>query len=176
MWNTMRLVLNPLTAERIWERGRRSVTLGRDAVGWLSFSVDVTTASRSISAQKHHEKKKNKHKKDETLSEILENRIRRMEAPVSQTHRRHVTYQGQNLMLKPRPQIWGFQTWAGKLCNIRPCIIGYSQTFAVSVGISLWVLTLVWVVSRDAVGGGRKRRSLTLGGGVSWECGKEGKA
>lgn len=39
-----------LTGVMICERGRRSVTRGRDAVGWLSFSVDDTTASKSTSA------------------------------------------------------------------------------------------------------------------------------
>lgn len=45
-----RLTANTLTGVMICERGRRSVTRGRDAVGWLSFSVDDTTASRSTSA------------------------------------------------------------------------------------------------------------------------------
>lgn len=39
-----------LTGVMICERGRRSVTRGRDTVGWLSFSDDKTTASRSTSA------------------------------------------------------------------------------------------------------------------------------
>lgn len=40
-----------------------------------------------------------------------------VDAPVSQTHQCHVTCQGQNLVSKPRPQTWGFHTWAGKPYN-----------------------------------------------------------
>jgi len=34
--------------------------------------------------------------------------------------------------------------------------------------VHVCVLTLVWVVSQDAVGDGKKRKSLTLEEGVSW--------
>lgn len=49
-----------LTGVMICERGRRSVTRGRDTVGWLSFSVDKTTTSRSTSANDRHNLKKKK--------------------------------------------------------------------------------------------------------------------
>lgn len=39
----------------------------------------------------------------------------------------------------------------------------------VFVCVFVCVLTLVRAVSQDAAGDGRKRKSLILGGGVSWE-------
>lgn len=94
-----------------------------------------------------------------------------VEAPVSQTHQCHVTCQGQNLVSKPRPQTWGFHTWAGKpYNNIRLYTLrdmwGF---FFVRACVCVCVLTLEWAVSQDAAGEGRKGRSLSLGGGVSWE-------
>lgn len=106
----------------ICERGRRSVTRGLDAVGWLSFSVDETTASRSTSAQTHIRNTlvSHEHRDEErALWQSLRHHIciSLADAPVSQTHQCHVTCQGQNLVSKPRPQTWGFHTWAGKPCN-----------------------------------------------------------
>lgn len=126
------LTTNTLTGVMICERGRRSVTLGRDAVGWLSFSVDATTTSRSTSAQTHirntqtgdyqqvtfhmcTEAKRERARSDSYLGTII--LISLVDAPVSQTHQCHVTCQGQNLVSKPRPQTWGFHSWAGKPYN-----------------------------------------------------------
>lgn len=165
----------------ICERGRRSVTRGRDAVGWLSFSVDDTTTSRSTSAPTTNTNTGDdqqvpectQRERERALWQPLSHHvvISLVEAPVSQTHQCHVTCQGQNLVSKPRPQTWGFHTWAGKpYNNIRLYTLrdmwGF---FFVRACVCVCVLTLEWAVSQDAAGEGRKGRSLSLGGGVSWE-------
>lgn len=60
---------NTLTGVMICERGRRSVTRGRDTVGWLSFSVDDTTASRSTSAHTGNTETRSLHACAETKME-----------------------------------------------------------------------------------------------------------
>lgn len=131
---------------------------------WVSLSTWQLHPSRHLSRNAHT------HQKDDNHAEMRG----RIEAPVSPTHQRHVTCQGQNLVSKPHHQIWGCHTWAGKLYNIRPCMVWHMKMLSVSM--MLWVLTLVWVVSRDAVVDGRKRRSLILGEGVSWEGEMGGRA
>lgn len=149
----------------ICERGRRSVTLGRDAVGWLSFSVDVTTASKSTSEQKRT------HTKRMTIMQRWE----------EESKLRSVQLTGD--MWPVRDRIWcrsptiRFGAATPEQVNhnnIRPCMVWHIKMLSVSM--MLWVLTLVWVVSRDAVVDGRKRRSLILGGGVSWEGEMGGRA
>lgn len=56
---------------KICDRGRRSITRGRDAVGWFSFSVDKMTESKSSKSSSEHNTNINMNTQDHIhISEI----------------------------------------------------------------------------------------------------------
>lgn len=90
---------------------------GNEAVGlWLSAAMP---SGGSASPSKRRPRP-DRDLETETISGVNFRWKRRRETelgvkgPGHQTHRWHVTCQGQNLVLKPRPQTWGFHTWASK--------------------------------------------------------------